>query len=134
MTLVSSVHIRHQREWQHAAAGPVSCAGWKDEEDQAYLMDDAGNIEPSQESKQTSKTPGEESGDVWGDTRDDRDFLESLDEFEQNSGEIPDQILLTCMSDSDWFWQHLKYLSMHFIDKLRPKTTVVWLQHTPPEM
>ncbi|KAF3687721.1 DNA-directed primase/polymerase protein [Channa argus] len=68
-----------------------------DEEDQAYLMDDAGNIEPSQAPQSTQ----EESADIWGDAQEDQDFLKSLDEFEQNSGELSDQLLLNCMAEFD---------------------------------
>ncbi len=76
----------------------------QDDEDQAYLMDDAGNIEPSQAPKQDPQStvcPGEEPADVWGDAQDDQDYLESLDDFEQNSGDISDQLLLQCMADFD---------------------------------
>lgn len=75
-----------------------------DEEDQAYLMDDAGNIELSQAPQRASQTtvcPTEESADMWGTEQDDQDYLESLDNFEQNSREISDELLLTCMADFD---------------------------------
>ncbi|XP_070769076.1 DNA-directed primase/polymerase protein [Enoplosus armatus] len=75
-----------------------------DEEDQAYLMDDAGNIEPRQAPNQAPKStacPEEESADAWGDGQDDQDYLESLDDFEQNNGDISDQLLLKCMADFD---------------------------------
>lgn len=80
------------------------CVCWQDEEDQAYLMDDAGNIEPSQTLIQAAKSTvssGKESSEVWGDTLDDRDYLKSLDDFEQNGGEISDQLLLNCMAEFD---------------------------------
>lgn len=80
----------------------MSSVHWQDEEDQAYLMDDAGNIEPSQapnEAPQSTVCPEEESADVWGDGQDDQDYLESLEDFEQNSGDISDQLLLKCMED-----------------------------------
>lgn len=67
-------------------------------------MDDSGNIELSQAPNQTSQSrvcQGEESADAWGDGQDDQDFLEGLDDFEQNTGEISDQILLGCMADYD---------------------------------
>ncbi|KAG7225831.1 hypothetical protein INR49_014352 [Caranx melampygus] len=73
-----------------------------DEEDQAYLMDDDGNIEPSQAANQAPQStvcPEEESADVWGDGQDDQDYLESLDHFEQTCGEISDQLLVSCMSE-----------------------------------
>lgn len=69
-----------------------------------YLMDDAGNIESSQEHKPMgpqSTTHTEEKSDVWGDERDDQDYLESLDDFEEKSEEISDQLLLSCMADFD---------------------------------
>ncbi|XP_071359369.1 DNA-directed primase/polymerase protein isoform X2 [Trachinotus anak] len=75
-----------------------------DEEDQAYLMDDDGNIEPRQAVKQAPQStvcPEEGSADVWGDGQDDQDYLESLDQFEQTSGEISDQLLLSCMAEFD---------------------------------
>ncbi|XP_031727275.1 DNA-directed primase/polymerase protein [Anarrhichthys ocellatus] len=72
-----------------------------DEEDQAYLMDDAGNIELSQAPNQAPEStvcPEEATDDVWGDGQDDQDYLESLDDFEQNR-DISDQLLLKCMAD-----------------------------------
>uniref|UniRef100_A0A3B5BKH7 DNA-directed primase/polymerase protein n=1 Tax=Stegastes partitus TaxID=144197 RepID=A0A3B5BKH7_9TELE len=69
-----------------------------DEEDQVYLMDDAGNIEPSQipnQAHQSTVRPVEETPDLWGNERDDQDYSKSLDDFEQNGGEISDQLLLT---------------------------------------
>lgn len=81
-----------------------SVVHWQDDEDQAYLMDDAGNIEPSQAPKLASQSPvcpEEESADVWGDGHDDHEYLESLEDFEQNSGEVSDQLLLKCMADFD---------------------------------
>lgn len=68
-----------------------------DEEDQAYLMDDAGNIEPSQ----AAQSSQEEPVDVWGDAQEDQDFLKSLDDFEQNSDEISDQLMLNCLAELD---------------------------------
>ncbi|XP_068177139.1 DNA-directed primase/polymerase protein isoform X2 [Antennarius striatus] len=75
-----------------------------DDEDQAYLMDEVGNIAPSQVPNQaplSKMSPEEESTDVWGDRQNDKDFLESLDDFEHNSEEISDQLLLKCMTDFD---------------------------------
>ncbi|XP_047434408.1 DNA-directed primase/polymerase protein [Mugil cephalus] len=77
-----------------------------DEEDQAYLMDDAGNIEPSQAPSQTPQSRvcaegDEETPDGWGDEPDDQDFLESLQDFEQNGEEISDQALLSCVREFD---------------------------------
>ncbi|XP_013863163.1 DNA-directed primase/polymerase protein isoform X2 [Austrofundulus limnaeus] len=70
-----------------------------DEEDQAYVMDETGNFEPSQ-TRNNSERPAEEATPgAWGDERDDQAYLESLNEFEENSGEISDQLLLTCVDD-----------------------------------
>lgn len=76
----------------------------QDDEDQAYLMDDDGNIEPSQtpkEAPQNPVRPGQDSADTWGDGQDDQQFLESLEDFEQKSEEISDQLLLQCVADFD---------------------------------
>lgn len=77
---------------------------WQDDEDQAYLMDDAGNIEPSQAPNRVPQSAASREGgsaDVWGDGRDDQDFLQSLDDFEQHTKDISDQLLLKCMADFD---------------------------------
>ncbi|XP_029005159.1 DNA-directed primase/polymerase protein isoform X2 [Betta splendens] len=73
-----------------------------DEEDQMYVMDDSGNIEPSQTVNQVPRStvcPEERAADVWGDAQDDQDYLKSLDDFEQSSAEISDQLLLGCMAE-----------------------------------
>lgn len=62
----------------------------RQDEDQAYIMDDAGNFQPGPAS------PEDETPDAWGD---DQDFLESLNQFEQTSEEISDQLLLACVDD-----------------------------------
>lgn len=80
----------------------VSSLLLQDEEDQAYLMDDAGNIELSQASTpQRTVCPEQGPADGWGDGQDDQDYLQSLDDFEQKSGDIPDLLLLKCMADFD---------------------------------
>ncbi|KAK5602134.1 hypothetical protein CRENBAI_016135 [Crenichthys baileyi] len=71
-----------------------------DEEDQAYLMDDTGNILPSQ-APNSFVCPAEETPEAWGDEQDEREYLKSLNDFEQNSAEISDQLLLTCVADFD---------------------------------
>ncbi|XP_043969915.1 DNA-directed primase/polymerase protein [Gambusia affinis] len=71
-----------------------------DEEDQAYLMDDTGNIEPSW-APSSSTRPTEETPEVWGDEQDEWEFLKSLNDFEQRSSEISDELLLTCVADFD---------------------------------
>uniref|UniRef100_A0A672GPV1 DNA-directed primase/polymerase protein n=1 Tax=Salarias fasciatus TaxID=181472 RepID=A0A672GPV1_SALFA len=74
-----------------------------DEEDQAYLMDDAGNIEPSQTPNQAKQrtAESEKTPNVWGNEPDDQEYLESLNDFEKSDGEISDQLLLSCMADFD---------------------------------
>lgn len=67
-------------------------------------MDDAGNIEPSQTLNQVPQSTvcsEKESSEVWGGTLEDQDYLKSLDDFEQNCGEISDQLLLNCMTEFD---------------------------------
>lgn len=71
----------------------------QDEEDQPYLMDEAGNIEPSQTASFAHL--GKESIAVWGDSQDDLKYAESLEDFEQKSAEIPDQLLHACMLELD---------------------------------
>uniref|UniRef100_A0A8C7Y1I6 DNA-directed primase/polymerase protein n=1 Tax=Oryzias sinensis TaxID=183150 RepID=A0A8C7Y1I6_9TELE len=69
-----------------------------DEEDRVYLMDEAGNFELSQVPNQgpRHREPlAEEAPTMWGDDQEDREFSESLTDFEQNFGEISDQLLLT---------------------------------------
>lgn len=76
-----------------------------DEEDQKYLMDDYGNIEPSQAPSQSQTAtvfPDKECADIWGNAEDDQDYLQSLNAFEQtNSREISDELLLECLDDFD---------------------------------
>lgn len=67
----------------------------QDEEDRDYLMDEAGNIEPSQTAN-TARV-GEGSVDPWGDSQDDLKYAAGLEDFEQSGGEIPDHLLRTCM-------------------------------------
>lgn len=88
------------------------CVGYVmtlDDEDQAYVMDDAGNIELSQlpnrateQSEQRMVCPQEHLANPWGDRQDEQDYLESLEDFEQSSGEISDQLLLSCMAEFDF--------------------------------
>ncbi|XP_035492082.2 DNA-directed primase/polymerase protein isoform X2 [Scophthalmus maximus] len=80
------------------------CVGYimtLDEEDQAYLMDDAGNIEPSQTAHRAPQSTEEQPADAWEDGQNDQDYLASLDDFEQTSREISDQLLLHCMAEFD---------------------------------
>ncbi|XP_061767934.1 DNA-directed primase/polymerase protein isoform X2 [Nerophis ophidion] len=81
----------------------ISYAMMLDEENQAYMMDEVGNIEPSQPPKQVSQEMNwdEESDDVWGKTDDDQQFSNCLDDFELNSSEISDELLLSCMDHFD---------------------------------
>lgn len=55
-------------------------------------MDEAGNIEPSQAASFAHLE--EESVDAWGDSQDDLKYAESLEDFEEKSGDIPDQLML----------------------------------------
>ncbi|KAM9856849.1 DNA-directed primase/polymerase protein [Aulostomus maculatus] len=71
-----------------------------DDEDQAYLMDDAGNIEPNQ-APQSRERPEEVAADGWGGGQDDQDYLEGLADYEQNGEEISDQLLLRSLADFD---------------------------------
>ncbi|XP_077381456.1 DNA-directed primase/polymerase protein [Festucalex cinctus] len=69
-----------------------------DDEDQAFIMDEAGNIEPSQIPKQAARD--QESADVWeGGAEDDREFSDCLDNFELTGNEISDELLLGCVQD-----------------------------------
>lgn len=81
----------------------MSAAFTQDEEDQAFIMDDAGNIEASQTQNQTEqRTMGtEKPADMWDNDLDDQEYLDSLNEFEKSSGEISDGLLLSCMADFD---------------------------------
>lgn len=71
----------------------------QDEEDQPYLMDEAGNIEASQTTSFAHL--GKEPVDAWDDSQDDLKYAESLEDFEQKSGEIPDHLLHACMLELD---------------------------------
>lgn len=62
-------------------------------------MDEAGNFELSQTASFAHLRT--ESVDVWGDSQDDQKYAECLEDFEQNSGEIPDQLLHMCMLELD---------------------------------
>ncbi|XP_077575790.1 DNA-directed primase/polymerase protein isoform X1 [Stigmatopora nigra] len=69
-----------------------------DEENQAYTMDEAGNIEPSQ--TPTQATQNQESPAPWdGGTEDDLEFSKCLDDFELNGSEISDELLLSSAQD-----------------------------------
>lgn len=75
-----------------------------DEEDQAFLMDDAGNIELSQTPNRAAGStadPDEAAAGGWGDVQDDEACLEALVDVERSTEEIPDQLLLQCMDDFD---------------------------------
>ncbi|XP_029912936.1 DNA-directed primase/polymerase protein isoform X2 [Myripristis murdjan] len=75
-----------------------------DEDDQAFLMDDTGNIELSQtpnQAEDSAADPEEAEGAEWGDGQDDQACLEALEDFERQTEEIPDQLLLQCVADFD---------------------------------
>lgn len=92
MKQVSLLHLHVSPDLFTLQPSLCSASNQQDEEDQAYLMDEAGNIEPSQ----TANTAHleEEFLNVWGDSQEDLKYAESLEDFEQNSGEIPDQLML----------------------------------------
>lgn len=75
----------------------------QDDEDQAYLMDDDGNVEPSQAPTESAEAPGKSRcADVWGGgSHDDQELMESLDDFEDHGEEISDQLLLQCAAEFD---------------------------------
>ncbi|XP_019718044.1 DNA-directed primase/polymerase protein isoform X1 [Hippocampus comes] len=74
----------------------ISYIMMQDEEDQAFVMDEEGNIEPSQAPKEAAQD--QESKVVWrGDAEDDREFSDCLDDFEMTSSEISDELLLSCV-------------------------------------
>lgn len=81
----------------------ASALGRQDDEDQAYLMDDDGNVEPSQAPTETPGAPGKKCcADTWGgDCQDDQELMESLEDFEQHREEISDQLLLQCAAEFD---------------------------------
>lgn len=63
-------------------------------------MDEAGNIDLSQSpDRQAAVGVAKNRSDVWGD--DDEDYLQSLDDFELDSGEISDRLLLNCVTRFD---------------------------------
>ncbi|XP_037118838.1 DNA-directed primase/polymerase protein isoform X2 [Syngnathus acus] len=67
-----------------------------DDEDQDYVMDDAGNIEATQTQKQAAEY--QEPADKWGGSaEDDQEFSDCLNDFELTSGEISDELLLDCV-------------------------------------
>lgn len=79
----------------------ASALGPQDDEDQAYLMDDDGNVEPSQAPTESPEAPVTSCcADVWGGgSRDDQELMEGLEDFDRE--EISDQLLLQCASEFD---------------------------------
>ncbi|XP_010863692.2 DNA-directed primase/polymerase protein [Esox lucius] len=81
-----------------------------DEEDQAYLMDDVGNIKLSQtpqhleqknQGGSAARVPQVELCDSWGDKQDDQAYLEALDIVERSTDfaeDVSDEILLHALS------------------------------------
>lgn len=85
---------------------------WRqDEEDQAYLMDDMGNIERSQTlpaekylGGSAATLPQGEDRDPWGGEPDDQAYLEALEDVERSTGDlaeddVPDELLLQTMTE-----------------------------------
>lgn len=66
-------------------------------------MDDDGNVEASQTQPQVPQGPGKDGcADGWGHgSQDDRELLESLEDFEQREEEISDELLLQCAGEFD---------------------------------
>ncbi|XP_012674306.2 DNA-directed primase/polymerase protein [Clupea harengus] len=82
----------------------------EDEEDQLYLMDDAGTIELSQRSPSEASPEGAkpenrtQAGDTegWGDWADDDPcYLEALQEVEKSAEEVSDELLLTAADECE---------------------------------
>lgn len=78
-----------------------------DEEDQAYLMDEVGNIEPSQTgSPGTPQAPVTQAGEpnVCGHCPDDLAYMEAVEDFERSqelAEDVSDQLLLQSMAEFD---------------------------------
>lgn len=83
----------------------------KDEEDQAYLTDELGNIElaqssvPRTDSTESSSAPQAED---WGEWPDDPAYLEALQEVERATEEVPDELLLQAVTECEWWPCNLK--------------------------
>lgn len=79
----------------------------KDEEDQAYLTDELGNIElakspvPMTASADSSSAPRSEKTEDWGEWPDDPAYLEALQEVERATEEVPDELLLQAVTDCE---------------------------------
>ncbi|KAM6971958.1 DNA-directed primase/polymerase protein [Aplochiton taeniatus] len=112
MTMVSflnnlqrSIWYTHFQPWKKAMSDATFLI-YQDEEKQSYLMDNAGNIQLSQAagpgSAQQSTTHSEEGvAGSWSDGTDDQAYLEVMEDFEGNTVEVSDQLLLQCMTDFD---------------------------------
>ncbi|XP_067106486.1 DNA-directed primase/polymerase protein [Osmerus mordax] len=75
-----------------------------DEEDQAYLMDDVGNIEPSQTGASEAPVPHAREPDARANCPDDFAFLEAMEDFErskESTEEVSDELLLQSMAEFD---------------------------------
>ncbi|KAL4640537.1 DNA-directed primase/polymerase protein [Arapaima gigas] len=77
----------------------------EDDEDQEYLMDDVGNIEPSQTQEQNGYIPRSELPQVgqaedWEEWPMDQAHLDALDKAEKTTqGEVSDELLLEMMAE-----------------------------------
>ncbi|KAI2668596.1 DNA-directed primase/polymerase protein [Labeo rohita] len=78
-----------------------------DEEDQAYITDELGNIELAQssasmtDSKESSSAPQAEKAEDWGEWPDDPAYLEALQEVERAAEDVPDELLLQAVSECE---------------------------------
>lgn len=81
----------------------ASALGRQDDEDQAYRMDDDGNVEPSRSPTESPEAAGKNCcADGWGgSSQDDQELMESLEDFEEYGEEISDQLLLQCAAEFD---------------------------------
>ncbi|XP_067259131.1 DNA-directed primase/polymerase protein isoform X2 [Chanodichthys erythropterus] len=75
----------------------------EDEEDQAYLTDELGNIElaKSPVPMTASAAPLSENTEDWGEWPDDPAYLEALQEVERATEEVPDELLLQAVTECE---------------------------------
>uniref|UniRef100_A0A8C1RAV3 DNA-directed primase/polymerase protein n=1 Tax=Cyprinus carpio TaxID=7962 RepID=A0A8C1RAV3_CYPCA len=76
----------------------------EDEEDQAYLTDELGNIELAQSSVPRTDSTGFTSApqaEDWGEWPDDPAYLEALQEVERATEEVPDELLLQAVTECE---------------------------------
>uniref|UniRef100_A0A672KAQ6 DNA-directed primase/polymerase protein n=1 Tax=Sinocyclocheilus grahami TaxID=75366 RepID=A0A672KAQ6_SINGR len=128
LTLVCKDGIQGSKRWCHAFIVPqflsnernlnyfsfplpqevcMSHLLMEDEEDQAYLTDELGNIElahssvPRTDSTESSSAPQAEKAEDWGEWPDDPAYLEALQEVERATEEVPDELLLQAVTECE---------------------------------